>query len=907
MKRGIILLVFLIINLNLASAIVPASISMGKQKVAIVHVYPSYINAPFFIDKQDAVQTVFNDVNNFFKEMSFNQVELVGYDEQQGGIDDFLGSFSLPYVQGECDSTNIYRKVIQALKDSGKEHVLENGLSIILLLEKTLCTGFEGAGEHTSVDIGSSTEPIVISFSTEFISGVKRDKFTIAHEVAHSLGFGHAMYNNCLYEKDISPEDCIDRIEHGDPFDLMGLSNKLSFSNSIILESLGWITEDGQYKIINVNERNLLLSKTFVIRPLSEQSPGLKAIKIPHNLFYNFDSSYAPGYLYIEWRQPIGLDANLPNLDTNVFQGASIRINSRQERYSILFNTFAFGSETLIPNCDANNAYCRSKYTTLPYGSSYTDPSTDTIIKIGFPNTEGLPIIIEKLGRTDFMPPEIGDIKISETADPCAVDIEINPQDKNGISKVEWYQYDFEKNTLLSTVENPPYIYNVNLKKLGLDNNRFFTRVFDNAKLEGGNTRNNYVESQKISLSSHVRKCRGAPPRVIINSPYLDSAYDTKNHEPFYYDDYPTFQYKFDFPAHIRNPIPLTITMMSESGFFISGYSIVYDDIYTGPGTNLYIKSEALLEELKLTEKTIILSPVLDPGKHTLRIAVYEKYEGGPESIILMRINVPPDIPFIRGDSNNNGKVDISDAIRILNYLYMGVGDVACQDAGDTNDDGRIDISDAVYLLNYLFQGNPIKLPDPNNLGEADKTYDKLVCGHSVCKAGKLSYVYGAGEDEGIVDYDCGTICLDDSDADAEHPDGDNPFIKGKNNEIYDYCELNSYTFLRENTCYPNLIYRSARLYDCSALGDFICFEGACRENKCKDSDVTKEEPSGINKFIKGTLSIENEVFTDYCSDANNLIEYFCSRNKQEKRETFFGCSELGNYICQDGACLSIG
>lgn len=65
--------------------------------------------------------------------------------------------------------------------------------------------------------------------------------------------------------------------------------------------------------------------------------------------------------------------------------------------------------------------------------------------------------------------------------------------------------------------------------------------------------------------------------------------------------------------------------------------------------------------------------------------------------------------PFVRGDANHDGAVDISDAILVLNYIYGYVGDndQISLDAADANDSGAIDIADPIYLLFYLTSGGP--------------------------------------------------------------------------------------------------------------------------------------------------------------------------------------------------------
>ncbi len=82
---------------------------------------------------------------------------------------------------------------------------------------------------------------------------------------------------------------------------------------------------------------------------------------------------------------------------------------------------------------------------------------------------------------------------------------------------------------------------------------------------------------------------------------------------------------------------------------------------------------------------------------------------------------------FIRGDANDDEDLDISDPIRIINFIFFRTERVVCQKAADANDDGRIDIADALYILNYLFKGGPI-LPQPYPNPGIDPTRDDLPC-----------------------------------------------------------------------------------------------------------------------------------------------------------------------------------
>jgi hypothetical protein len=62
---------------------------------------------------------------------------------------------------------------------------------------------------------------------------------------------------------------------------------------------------------------------------------------------------------------------------------------------------------------------------------------------------------------------------------------------------------------------------------------------------------------------------------------------------------------------------------------------------------------------------------------------------------------------FRRGDCNEDGDVDISDAVCTLNWLFLGAAAPGCVAVTNSNGDGSADISDATYLLNHLFLGGP--------------------------------------------------------------------------------------------------------------------------------------------------------------------------------------------------------
>ena len=91
-----------------------------------------------------------------------------------------------------------------------------------------------------------------------------------------------------------------------------------------------------------------------------------------------------------------------------------------------------------------------------------------------------------------------------------------------------------------------------------------------------------------------------------------------------------------------------------------------------------------------------------------------------------IQVNRNP-IQFIRADSNNDGTVDLSDAVATLGHLFLGHVAPVCLDAADANDDGVLNLSDSIYTLQYLFAGAATP-PAPFPVAGFDATPDDLWC-----------------------------------------------------------------------------------------------------------------------------------------------------------------------------------
>lgn len=60
-------------------------------------------------------------------------------------------------------------------------------------------------------------------------------------------------------------------------------------------------------------------------------------------------------------------------------------------------------------------------------------------------------------------------------------------------------------------------------------------------------------------------------------------------------------------------------------------------------------------------------------------------------------------LPFVRGDANSDGGVDLGDAIWLLSYVFQDGAAPPCSKAGDANGDQVLDVGDAIFLISYIF------------------------------------------------------------------------------------------------------------------------------------------------------------------------------------------------------------
>ena len=115
---------------------------------------------------------------------------------------------------------------------------------------------------------------------------------------------------------------------------------------------------------------------------------------------------------------------------------------------------------------------------------------------------------------------------------------------------------------------------------------------------------------------------------------------------------------------------------------------------------------------------------------------------------------------FVRGDANADGAINMTDAISILSFLFLGGTEPACLDAADTDNNEVVQLTDGIYALNFLFSGGAPPPPPYPGCGR-DPTADQLGCEEFAPCPDETVVILGDANCDGVVDRVDGEIIRD--------------------------------------------------------------------------------------------------------------------------------------------------
>lgn len=156
------------------------------------------------------------------------------------------------------------------------------------------------------------------------------------------------------------------------------------------------------------------------------------------------------------------------------------------------------------------------------------------------------------------------------------------------------------------------------------------------------------------------------------------------------------------------------------------------------PGETVQINGSDFLPGLSVffgaTESpNVTYDPGVDPasivaevplGAGTVDVTVVNPDDQASNGASFTFIDPPP--IFLRGDANDDQRVDLADGIAVFRALFGG-GSINCEDAADADDNETLNMTDGIYVLRFLFQNGPApRAPYPST--DRDPSGDTLGC-----------------------------------------------------------------------------------------------------------------------------------------------------------------------------------
>ncbi|MSR76381.1 MAG: hypothetical protein EXS68_02210, partial [Candidatus Ryanbacteria bacterium] len=207
--------------------------------------------------------------------------------------------------------------------------------------------GCSGAGYAAASVFKSNDQEAVVRLKGFLVSSFSAGH--VSHEIGHTFGPGHASTLTCAGKTLLSNVNACTHGEYGDPYDVMGISGSMGHMNARHKLMWGALKEDEAVDVLS--------NGFFTITPL-ERAGGKKVLVITPGKGATGDRDPFRRF-YIEFRQPIGLDAKFGSA---AMQGAFLR------GAGFNFSPFNGGTTHLLDGTPGGGGYF------IPVGQSFTDP-----------------------------------------------------------------------------------------------------------------------------------------------------------------------------------------------------------------------------------------------------------------------------------------------------------------------------------------------------------------------------------------------------------------------------------------------------------------------------------------------------------------------------------------------------
>ena len=177
----------------------------------------------------------------------------------------------------------------------------------------------------------------------------------------------------------------------------------------------------------------------------------------------------------------------------------------------------------------------------------------------------------------------------------------------------------------------------------------------------------------------------------------------------------------------------LDLTIDDGCVVWLNGREVGRINMPIGPVDHLTEAVSAIAED---QVRSIELDPSMLAEENILAISVHNTTIGSSDLSFIPALyheRGGGEALFRRGDVDNNGAVNLTDAVRLLDHLFRQQPPPDCADAADVDDNGALNLTDSVRLLGHLFRAEPPP-PEPGLDCGVDPTADPFAdCSTTGC------------------------------------------------------------------------------------------------------------------------------------------------------------------------------
>ncbi len=337
---------------------------VGEQRIIVILI--NFQNDPAQpITVADANDLVFNQVDAYFREVSYGKVWLSGQT---------VGWYTLPFnVEDWCSGLD-RNFVVDAIKaaDPDVDFTQYDHMMTWFTAKSEKCW-FSGGSTLGKGDVLTAdgtvhiSQQVIFSNSTREIPPTIRE--IITHELGHGLGLPHANFLDCGSTIIANPISSCSSIEYGDYYDTMGSIE--GHFNAVYKEQLGWLAPSNVSRVMTTG------TNTYSLAPLELASSQLQALKLPQSISMDTSSTLRTWYV-LDYRRLIGFDAVFSYLAPfGIFDGPFLHLG------------FEDGLPSLVLDATPGDF---STITVLPMGAPYADPIANLTITPTAQDNNGLTV-----------------------------------------------------------------------------------------------------------------------------------------------------------------------------------------------------------------------------------------------------------------------------------------------------------------------------------------------------------------------------------------------------------------------------------------------------------------------------------------------------------------------------------